>query len=98
VLSSIQNLSPGIYTGGQGDGWARDIKSTTTYVFTGTGNWDIPSNWEGNLVPPTILPMGSEIIVNPASGVCILNVPQYLSAGSKLTVMPDKILRVTAIQ
>jgi 1,4-alpha-glucan branching enzyme len=61
------------------------------YTFIGTGNWNISSNWSGNAVPPAVLPFGSEIIIAPASSdPCILNVPQTISAGAKLSVQPGK--------
>ena len=66
-------------------------KLPAVYTFTGNGNWDIISNWSGNARPPAVLPPGSEIIVAPvAGGSCILNVPQTISAGSKITVQQGK--------
>jgi hypothetical protein len=60
------------------------------YEFTGVGNWDVPANWKNNVVPPSPLPAGYEIIINPTGGSCILNVTQILSPGSKLTVVSNK--------
>jgi hypothetical protein len=58
-----------------------------TYVFTGDGNWDVPTNWSNNQVPPMQIISGSEIIINPAlGGQCILNIPYTITAGVKLTV------------
>ena len=62
----------------------------TSYIFTGTGNWDILSNWQNNTVPPNPLPAGREIIINPSSGDCILNISQTISAAAKLTVVQNK--------
>jgi parallel beta-helix repeat protein len=56
------------------------------YTFTGNGNWNTPSNWAGNQVPPSPLPSGSEIIINPSDADCILNVPYTVGPGGKLTV------------
>jgi hypothetical protein len=49
----------------------------TVYTFIGNGNWDEPSNWENNLIPPADIAPGSEIRINsPIPGAkCILNVP-----------------------
>lgn len=63
------------------------IESTTIYTFIGNGNWSKASNWRNGLLPPSPLPDGSEIIINPIpSGECILDVPQTISTGSKLTI------------
>ncbi len=61
----------------------------TVYVFTGNGNWNNASNWSNNIIPPTLLPSGSQIFVNP-SGTAVLNVPQNISAGAKITVVTGK--------
>lgn len=65
---------------------------TGAYIFTGTGNWDVPANWAGNVVPPNPLPAGGEIIIDPATGDCILTISQTISAGAKLTVSKNKKL------
>jgi len=62
-----------------------------TYIFTGNGNWNEPSNWQGNNVPPNPLPAGNEIIVDPA-GECILNVQQVISPGASLRINSNKTL------
>lgn len=65
------------------------------YTFTGDGNWDVPSNWSGNLIPPAITYSGSQIIINHvAGGQCIVNVPYAVFAGTTFTVVPGKILLV----
>ena len=67
--------------------------SGTIYHFTGNGNWDLASNWEQNMMPPTILLGGSEIIIDPVTGgKCILNIPYTVTAGCILTVKPGKEL------
>lgn len=63
----------------------------TTYVFNGNGNWNVASNWVGGLMPPSPLPAGSEVIINPVTSAT-LNVPFTLSPGGKLTVKAGKIL------
>jgi len=62
-----------------------------TFIFTGNGNWDEASNWEGNNVPPNPLPARNEIIIDP-SGECILNVQQVISPGASLRVNSNKTL------
>jgi hypothetical protein len=71
----------------------RDVSALlpATYTFIGNGNWNLASNWSGSVVPPPVLPNGSEIIINPSvGGTCVLNVAQSVSPGGKLTVMPNK--------
>ena len=65
--------------------------SLILYVFNGNGNWDVAANWVGNMVPPTPLPAGSEIIIDP-SGSAVLNVPYTIAPGGKLTVKTGKTL------
>ncbi|MEO7313454.1 MAG: hypothetical protein ABIX01_23935 [Chitinophagaceae bacterium] len=60
------------------------------YTFTGNGNWNLSSNWLNNTMPPFPLPNGSEIIINPSSGSCILNVPYTVEAGGNITVSAGK--------
>jgi hypothetical protein len=96
-LFAGQNLLPGIYRGGSDDGYSSAFTSKFVYRFTGNGNWNNAVNWENDLIPPTPLPAGSEIIIDP-SGTCILNVVQVLAAGSKLTVLTGKTMTVPAIQ
>jgi len=65
------------------------------YRFIGNGNWDIASNWQNNNIPPSTLPSCYEIIIDPQiNGECILNVPQIISAGAKLTVKENKMFRI----
>ena len=72
-----------------------DINITdAVYTFIGTGNWSLASNWANNRMPPSVLPAGYEIIINPSSGTSIKDISVILSPGSKLTVMPGKTLMV----
>jgi glucose/arabinose dehydrogenase len=65
------------------------------YKFTGNGNWDVAANWSDNTIPPSSLPAGSEILIDPPSGSeCVLNIAQTIAAGAKLTVNNDKQFRV----
>jgi hypothetical protein len=68
----------------------------TTYTFTGTGNWSNPANWSGGILPPSTLPSGTQIIIDPAFGTdCILTGNQIIASGASLTVKPGKRLIVT---
>ncbi len=61
------------------------------YTFIGDGNWNVSNNWSNGAIPPASLPSGSEIIIAPAlNGSCILNVPQTILSGGKLTVQQNK--------
>jgi hypothetical protein len=96
-LAAGQNLLPGIYSGGANDGFSMYFKPSVVYVFIGAGNWNVASNWEDGLIPPSPLPAGYEIIIN-GTGTCILNVPQVIAPGARPTVMSGKLLQVTSIQ
>ena len=63
----------------------------TIYRFTGTGNFSLPANWEGGILPPNPLPAGAEVIINPAGeGQCILNVNYRVSPGAKFSIIDGK--------
>jgi glucose/arabinose dehydrogenase len=65
------------------------------YRFLGNGNWDNTNNWKNKTIPPAVLPSGSEIVISPANGgECVLNVPQTVSAGSKIIVEDNKRFRI----
>jgi hypothetical protein len=65
------------------------------YRFTGTGNWNIPANWENSIVPPKHVLHCAEIIIDPAgNGECILNTSQVIAPGAKITVVAGKKFRV----
>jgi hypothetical protein len=65
------------------------------YQFTGTGNFNSAFNWQNNTAPPADLKPNDEVIINPSSGECILNVPLRVVKDAKITVSPGKVLRVT---
>lgn len=66
-----------------------------TYTFTGNGRWDIAANWEGNRIPPAVLPAGSSIVINPVEGgICLLNTTQVIAPGANLSVMPGKFFQL----
>ncbi|MBL0359161.1 MAG: PQQ-dependent sugar dehydrogenase [Chitinophagaceae bacterium] len=65
------------------------------YRFSGNGNWDNPNNWSNKTIPPSVLSFGSEIIISPANGgECILNVPQTIPAGSKITIINNQHFKI----
>ena len=65
------------------------------YRFTGNGNWTDATNWSNKTIPPSSLPSGSEIIIDPLiDGECILNIPQTILTGAKITVEPNKNFRI----
>ena len=65
------------------------------YTFTGNGNWDIATNWSNNTMPPASLPAGAEIIIDPLiNGECILNVPQTILTGAKITVQKNMKFKI----
>jgi hypothetical protein len=79
---------------GHGASWVFSYAGPV-YTFTGSGNWNVASNWLGNEVPPTNLPAEAQIIINPpASEECILNVPVTVPSRSTITVSPGKKFRI----
>ena len=85
--AAIKNATSGIITLSVTDG--------NTYTFTGTGNWNIASNWSNNSIPPTVLPSCARIFINPVpGGECILNVTQTIATGGKIIVLSNKKFRI----
>lgn len=65
--------------------------TANSFSFTGSGNWSNAANWSNGLIPPTTLPQGSQIIINPAAGgECVLDVPQRVSSAASVTVQAGK--------
>ena len=94
--------------GGQLQGWGLSFNSgsincatigtpvSTTYTFTGNGNWNTASNWSNNTIPPLTLPSGGSIVINHAAGgQCVLNLSQTVLAGGSVTVLTGKNLVVS---
>ena len=68
---------------------------STTYTFTGNGNWDVAANWYNNEIPPATITGNANIIIDPsADGECVLNVQQYLTNGSTFNIMAGKKFKV----
>ena len=69
--------------------------ASTTYRFTGNGNWSDAANWQGNLVPPTTIPAGTEVVIQPSvGGQATLNQSISFAPGSQLTVAANAIFNV----
>jgi hypothetical protein len=69
--------------------------TASSFTFTGNGNWSNAANWNNNLVPPSILPHGSQITINPSgTGECVLDVQQRVSSAASITVQTGKKFRV----
>ena len=69
--------------------------ASSTYMFTGNGNWTVEDNWLNKLIPPKYLPNGYEILINPLpNGEAVLNTTQTIAPGGKLTVLQNKKFRV----
>ena len=65
--------------------------SNTIYTFNGNGNWNDANNWNNQLIPPSILPAGRQIIIDPiAGGQCILNASQTIAAGANIVIKSQK--------
>jgi hypothetical protein len=65
--------------------------AAVVYVFTGSGNWTFPANWQNNIVPPSSLPSGASISIN-GTGSCYLDTTQTIMPGGTITVQPNKQL------
>jgi hypothetical protein len=61
--------------------------SQIVYRFNKNGNWNDSANWQNNSVPPDTLTGGAEIIID-TNKICYLNIPQTISAGASLIVLP----------
>ena len=66
------------------------------YTFTGDGNWSNAQNWAYGFKPPEHLPVGKEILINPAGdGECVLDVQKTIHTNAAFKVAPGKRFRVT---
>lgn len=72
------------------------INDNMTFTFTGSGNWNVASNWLNNTMPPSTLPSCGEIIIDPPLGQeCVLTGTQTIAPGGKIRVKANKKFRVT---
>ncbi len=60
------------------------------YIFTGNGNWNDMANWKNSIAPPASVTQNEMVIVDPATGSCILNTPVTFLQGSSLSVQQNK--------
>lgn len=66
-----------------------------TYIFSGSGFWDNPANWELQRMPPFQLSSGNRILVAPVpDGECILNVTQVIQPGAVIELEADRRFRI----
>lgn len=72
------------------------INDNMTFTFTGSGNWNVASNWVNNTMPPSTLPSCGEIIIDPPGGQeCVLSGTQTIAPGGKIRVKANKKFRIT---
>lgn len=70
-------------------------KTPHIYRFTGNGNWNVSANWSEGIVPPTTLPVGDMIMIDPVGGgECVLNVTMTVSSAGSIIVMAGKSFRI----
>jgi len=71
------------------------ILNAQTYNFTGNGDWSNAANWNNNIIPPAVLPNGSQININPsAGGQCILSTLETIAPGALFTVLQNAKLLI----
>ena len=84
---SYQNMSEGIFITKTVD---------TTFTFSGNGPWSTAANWDNNLKPPTTLPAGFTIIIDPMlGGQCLLDLTQHISTGANFILVPGAFFLVS---
>lgn len=70
-------------------------KSPHIYRFTGNGNWNLGANWSEGIIPPSTLPNGDMILIDPLpGGECVLNVSQTVSSAGSIIVVTGKQFRI----
>jgi Pregnancy-associated plasma protein-A len=70
-------------------------KTPHIYRFTGNGNWNVGANWSEGIIPPSTLPNGDMIMIDPLpGGECVLNVSMTVSSPGSIIVMAGKQLRI----
>jgi hypothetical protein len=74
------------------------VRAKNTYTFIGNGNWSDANNWLENKIPPSILPSGNYIYIEPADGgQCILDITQTIQIGAKINVNSNKKLIIPGV-
>ncbi len=98
ILRTMEDLYQLTHAGASADSSAIAgiwLSTQKSYTFTGNGNWNDPTNWMTNIMPPAGTNPGDSIMINnSAGGKCILNIPYTVTGGTNLTVKPGKILEV----
>jgi hypothetical protein len=103
IFKTVSFIAPGnlsyitFSNKGTAHGWnfIDDIQIGPLYIFTGSGNWTDPLNWSSNRIPPSILPAGATIIIDPLTeGTCVLDIPYTLAPNSSFIVNAGKSLLV----
>ncbi len=74
--------------------YVSNTATPTTYTFTGNGNWNDPTNWSNNIMPPLPLPFNGTILINTPGGTCFLNIPFTIGFGGRLIVVAGSTLIV----
>lgn len=68
----------------------------TTFTFLGNGMWSTSGHWNNNLKPPTTLPAGFTIIIDPMpGGECVLDIPQHIATGGNILIVTGKTFRLS---
>jgi hypothetical protein len=72
------------------------ITCQNVYTFIGNGSWSLSENWYNHLIPPSPLPKGSKIIIDPLeNGECLLDNEQILNYGSHFVMKANKKCTIT---
>jgi hypothetical protein len=70
-------------------------KSPHIYRFTGNGNWNVGANWSEGIIPPSTLPIGDMVLIDPIpGGECVLNISMSVSSAGSIIVMAGKKFRI----
>lgn len=79
---TYKNMSQGIFV-------AKPV--VTTFTFSGDGAWSTSSHWTNSLKPPSILPAGYTIVIDPIlGGECRLDMVQHINPGGNLVLLPGR--------
>lgn len=73
---------------------AGSFASSRQYRFIGSGLYTDAANWQNGQAPPANMAAGDEIIIDPASGECILTGPVQIPPGVKFSIASGKRLRI----
>lgn len=86
---------PEIITANETSNKVSILQIRAPYVFTGNGSWDLPANWQYNLVGPKTIPAGETVLINNLpGGQCNLIGNFTIQDGGRLTVNDSKKLNI----